>query len=71
MATPETERVVALLRERTEEAGSVRAFADQHDTCHTYVSDVLKGAKLPGPRILVALGLMKVISYVEIDGGRP
>ncbi|WP_187276160.1 hypothetical protein [Methylobacterium sp. WL116] len=49
----------------------MRAFADLHDLCHTYVADVARGAKPPGPRILVALGLAKVVTYVELDGGRP
>ena len=75
MPTPAEERVIALLKEKTAEAGSMRSFAEQHDLCHTYVSDVAKGSKPPGPRILVALGLAKVVSYVEIDagdvGGRP
>jgi hypothetical protein len=72
--TPEEERVMAMLKERTDAAGSIRAYAAAHGLCHTYVSDVLKGAKSPGPSVLLALRLTKIVSYVELDaadlGGR-
>ena len=56
--------VVALLRKRCEEHGSQKAFAKMHDISAQYVTDVLHNKRRePGPKILDALGLRKVITY--------
>jgi hypothetical protein len=55
--------VVALLRQRCQEAGSQKNFANTNDISAQYVTDVLNQRREPGEAILSALGLRKVISY--------
>lgn len=43
--------------------GSARAFAARAGLSEAYVSDVRLGRRLPGPAILLALGLVRVVSY--------
>lgn len=52
-----------LLRKACEEAGSQKAWADQHSVSEAYVSDVLKSRREPGEAILDGLGIDKVVSY--------
>lgn len=53
------------MRAAVEQAGSQRAFAEQHKISLQYVNDVLRGRREPGQRILDALGVEKVVSYRE------
>lgn len=55
--------VRAILRQHCARAGTHQAWADAHGLAQGYVSDVLRGRKLPGPGILTALRLRKVVSY--------
>ncbi len=57
--------VYAKLRNATKEAGSQSAFAAKHCMSPAYVSDVLNARRDPGDSILAALGLRKVVGYVE------
>lgn len=57
------DEVRAILRQHCTSAGTHQAWADVHGLAQGYVSDVLRGRKLPGPGILKALGLVKVVSY--------
>ncbi|GEL44430.1 hypothetical protein [Methylobacterium flocculans] len=59
----DTKAVLALLKERVGTAGSHRAWAVSAGLSHTYVCDVARGAKPPGPRILAALGVAKHTVY--------
>jgi hypothetical protein len=43
-------------------AGSLRAWAREHDLSAAYVSDVLLGNRLPGPAVCEALGVEAVKS---------
>ena len=52
-----TEEVLALLRKRCATAGSQSEWARAHKLSVAYVSDVLKGNRLPGHGIVDALGL--------------
>lgn len=45
--------------------GSQDAFAQQHSISTAYVSDVLRGRRDPGKKILDALGLERVVGYQE------
>ncbi len=45
--------------------GTQEAFAAQHDIAAAYISDVLRGRREPGEKILDALGLERVVSYRE------
>lgn len=46
-------------------AGGQQAWAQRHGVSPQYVSDVLNARKDPGDAILRALGLRKVVRYVE------
>lgn len=43
--------------------GNQAAWAAQHGIAPPYVSDTLAGRRDPGPAILAALGLRKVVLY--------
>lgn len=57
--------VTALLKRRCQEAGSQRAFAIDNDISPQYITDVLRGKREPGKMVLDALGLQKVVFYIE------
>lgn len=61
-------QIVELLRAAVEAAGTQKAFAQQHDVSEQYITDVLRGRREPGAKILAALGYEKVVSYRQIDG---
>ena len=48
--------------------GSAAAWAARVGISAAYVSDVRRGLRQPGPSVLQALGLQRVVSYRE-DGG--
>lgn len=50
------------------EAGGQSAFAKKHGVSVAYVSDVLNGRKSPGPALLKAMGLRKVVRYEPVKG---
>ncbi len=59
-------QVVSLLLAEIDKAGSERAWAEAHKISNTYVNFVLKGACPPGPKMLNALGIIKVVSYEKV-----
>lgn len=44
-------------------AGSQKAFAEKHGISPAYLCDVLNARREPGPSILDALGLVRVVRY--------
>jgi hypothetical protein len=48
-------------------------FAALIDCNPSFISDVLRGNREPGPRILAALGFQRVVTYEEVndEGGDP
>lgn len=58
--------LLLLLRERVKAAGSVSRFAAEHDIAESYVGNVLYCGCKPGPKIALALGLKKVVSFEPI-----
>jgi len=58
---------------RVKAAGSQRAAAKTLRVSEQYISDVLCGHRLPGDKMLKALGLMRVVSYERRNsrGGAP
>ncbi|MBE7197160.1 MAG: hypothetical protein INR70_05070 [Parafilimonas terrae] len=46
-----------------EEAGSARAWARSVGLSEAYVCDVRNGRRAPGAGMLLALGLVRVVSY--------
>lgn len=55
--------VFGMLRKACRDAGGQSAWADLHGVSPAYVSDVLNARREPGEKILVALGLRKVVRY--------
>lgn len=55
----------ARLRDACSAAGSQKAWAERHGLSPSYVNDVLNDRTPPGDAILSALGLRKVVRYVE------
>jgi len=64
-------KLIKLLRETTEDAGSAKAWGELHKIGAPYISDVLNRRRDPGPKILKALGLRKVVLYEAdvLEGG--
>lgn len=58
------EQVKQILAARVRAAGTAKNWADANDIAPSYVSDVLRGRKEPGERILTALGIER--TYVRI-----
>jgi hypothetical protein len=48
-------------------AGSQKKWAEDNGISQAYVSDVLNGRREPGQSICSALGLVRVVRYVEKD----
>lgn len=57
------EQVIALLLEETRRAGSQKEWCRAHGISEQYVSDVLKGRRDVGNKVLEALGYRKVVIY--------
>jgi DNA-binding transcriptional regulator YdaS (Cro superfamily) len=53
----------ALLRKAVDEAGGQSAWARSVMLTPSYVNDVLVGRRDPGPAVLSALGLRRVVTY--------
>lgn len=54
--------VLDLLRAEIEKAGSLRKYAKQSGYTAAYLSDVLRGRRDPGPKILEPLGLVAEVT---------
>lgn len=57
------DEVYGVLDGAIEDAGSRRAFAGLHNITPAYLNEVANRDKPPGPAILDALGLEKIVSY--------
>lgn len=55
--------VIAMLRRECAAAGSQKAYAAKIGVSLAHINDVLRGRREPGPSILNALGLEKVVDY--------
>jgi len=53
------------LRRACDAAGGQKAWADRYGISPQYVCDVLNARRAPGDSILAALGLRKLVRYVE------
>jgi transcriptional regulator with XRE-family HTH domain len=62
--------VVSLLRREVQACGSQEAFATKAGVSQQYVGDILRGQRLPGEKILNALGLEKIAYYRMIPAVR-
>lgn len=57
--------VCGRLNKACKAAGGQGAWAERHGLTGAYVSSVLRAKQEPGPAILEALGLRKIVRYVE------
>jgi hypothetical protein len=57
------EDVLELIRQDVKACGTQQAFASKVGITQGYVNDILKRKREPGPKILDALGLRKVVTY--------
>lgn len=55
--------VIQLLEQACRKTGSASAFAVQHKVSPAYLSDIIARNRMPGPKVLRALGLRKVVLY--------
>ena len=53
------------LRFLSRQAGSQEALARQCRVSPSYLSDVLRGRREPGDKLLRALGILRVVEYEE------
>ena len=60
--------VLDLLRRRIAKRESMSAWAAEHGIAKSYLSQVLAGHTTPGPSVLDALGLKKVVTYQRLRG---
>jgi hypothetical protein len=62
------QQVIDALRTYCKRAGSQATVAKQASVSETYLSDVLKGRRTPGPKVLGLLGLYRQpVSYGRAD----
>jgi hypothetical protein len=57
------DEAMTILRNHIEKEGSMRAFADKHDFNVSFISDIMRGRREPSERILLAVGVKKVVTY--------
>lgn len=57
--------LVALLREQVKQEG-IYKFAERHDICVGYLTNVMYCGQKPGPKITLALGYKKVVSFEPV-----
>src|SRR5215475_6050788 len=62
--------VVRLLRREVQTCGSQEAFANKAGVSQQYIGDILRGQRVPGEKILKALGLEKIAYYRNIPAVR-
>lgn len=65
------DEITAMLRFFCDQAGSKSAWAREHGVAPVYVGRVLAGRELPGPKLLTAMGLRRVVSYERIAKEKP
>ncbi|MCK8788228.1 helix-turn-helix transcriptional regulator, partial [Roseomonas sp. NAR14] len=61
--------VAGRLRSAVRAAGSQKAFAAQVGISQQYLCDVLAARREPGPTLLAAVGVRRVVQYVEKGTG--
>jgi hypothetical protein len=55
--------LLAFLAAEIKISGSIAKWAEAHGPSPQYIKDVLHGRRDPGPRILLALGIKKIVIY--------
>lgn len=60
------DQLVSLLKQQVKDAGSQKQFAFRWGISQQYLTDVLKGRRMPGPKILKMLGYESMVVYKKI-----
>ncbi len=63
--------VCGLIRRQCSEMGGQKAWAEAHNISPQYLCDVLNARREPGESILAALGLRRLVRYVEVRSAKP
>lgn len=63
------DELTILLRAEIQAAGSQRALARKWQVAPAYITDLLRGTRDPGPRILDVMGYERVVLYQERRSG--
>lgn len=63
MSTMSEQAVREVLRAAVAKAGNHKSFAAANGVGQQYVSEILRGTRAPSPRILAALGLIRIRAY--------
>jgi hypothetical protein len=63
--------VIALIAKRAKEEGSANALARLWGVTPSYLCDLLKGKRKPGPKILGPLGLRRVVIETYQKAAKP
>lgn len=63
-------RLLEMIRIAVKTAGSQMAFAREAGISTQYLSDVLRGRRDPGEKILKWFGLEAIVFYRRTDGGK-
>ena len=59
------------LRTTVAAAGSQKAYAERIGVSASFLSDVLRGNRTPGEKIIAALGLEMIVMYREKPAAEP
>ncbi len=59
-------QLIALLKQQAKDAGSQKQLAFKWGISQQYLSDVMDGRRMPGKKILDALGYEPVVVYKKI-----
>lgn len=58
--------VRTMILKHSQEAGSQSSYAKSIGVSSSYLSDILKGKREPGHKILKALGLVRIVEYIDV-----
>jgi hypothetical protein len=67
MAAYTADQVRGILRHKACDLGSQKAVAEHLGVSNTFISDILTGKREPTGKVLIWLGLVRVVRYESID----
>lgn len=59
--------VIEKLHEEIERLGTQRAAADKFGVSASYITDLLKGLREPGKKLLKAIGFVRIVRYERLE----
>ena len=70
MGKVEDQELIELVRQFVKDCGTQANAAKKLGVSQPYIGELLRGSRLPGPKVLKAMGFRKVTSY-ELRKGAP